>query len=165
MAAAPKPNEALAYLRSTAKAYAILIPGASATIDATFDAIDELHNAHREEVDVIIYNTYDDIKKLASSGSVDLNTTLAILGAIQQRVVELSIIANKVHSKAIPAILDSHESKNTYIAQILKFIREKSEESNKPVEVPKEFGFWDLVKMVPGGQQVSICVVLYRSLI
>lgn len=161
IAAAPKPNDALAYLRSTAKAYAVFIPGAATAIDATFDALDELHNDHREEVDGIIYRTYEDIRKITSSKSVDLESAVAVVTAIQQRAAELGAVASKVQSGAIPKIVDSHESKNTYISQLVKYVLQRSEELKNAEKNPqKQVGLWELIGMIPGGQKVGLCVLL-----
>ncbi|KAF8608723.1 hypothetical protein BDV93DRAFT_602626 [Ceratobasidium sp. AG-I] len=154
IAAAPKPNDALAYLRATAKAYTVFIPGAAAAVDATFDALDELHDDHREEVDGIIYRTYEDIRKITNNKSVDLESAVAVITAIQQRAAELGAVASKVQSGAIPKIVDSHESKNTYISQLVKYVLQRSEELKNAEKSPqKEVGLWDLVGMIPGGQK------------
>lgn len=163
VAALPKPNEALSYLRSTAKAYTVFIPGASAAIDATFDALDELHDDHREEVDGIIYRTYEDIRKITSSKSVDLETAVAVVAAIQNRAAELGAVASKVQSGAIPKIIDSHEAKNTYISRLVKYVAERSGELKKTEKNPqKEPGLWDFIGLIPGGQKVGLCAILYR---
>lgn len=153
IAAVPKPNEALSYLRSTAKVYTVFIPGASAVIDATFDALDELHDDHREEVDAIIYRTYDDIRKITTSKSVDLQTAVAVVGAIQQRAAELGAVASKVQSGAIPKIIDSHEAKNTYISRLVKYVVERSKELQGEKKPQPEPGLWDVIGLIPGGQK------------
>jgi len=109
MASVPEPNEALAYLRSVAKSYAVLIPGAASSIDATFDSIEELHNTHREEVDEIISGAYKDIKKIVNERkSMDLDSALAILGVLQTRTGEFATFASKLSSDAMTPILQKH---------------------------------------------------------
>ncbi|CAE6448682.1 unnamed protein product [Rhizoctonia solani] len=105
----PPPNEALSYLRSVAKSYAVFIPGGSQYLDSVFDSIDELHNSHRDEIDSIISGAYNDIKKISNERkSMDLDSALAILGVLQKRVGELGNVAGKLSSDAVAPILERH---------------------------------------------------------
>jgi len=105
----PPPNEALSYLRSVAKSYAVFIPGGSQYLDSVFDSIDELHNSHREEIDSIISGAYNDIKKITNERkSMDMDSALAILGVLQKRVGELGTVAANLSSDAISPILERH---------------------------------------------------------
>lgn len=105
----PEPNEAISYLRSVAKSYAVFVPGAAATIDSTFDSIEELHNSHKDEVDAIISGAYKDIKKITNERkSMDMDSVLAILGVLQKRAGELGTVASQLSSDAISPILEKH---------------------------------------------------------
>ncbi|KAG8714371.1 hypothetical protein FRC11_008725 [Ceratobasidium sp. 423] len=105
----PPPNEALSYLRSVAKSYAVLVPGGSQYVDSVFDSIDELHNSHREEIDSIISGAYSDIKKITNERkSMDVDSALAILGVIQRRTGELGNVAGKLSSDTVSPILDRY---------------------------------------------------------
>ncbi|QRV94098.1 hypothetical protein RhiJN_22116 [Ceratobasidium sp. AG-Ba] len=105
----PEPNEALQYLRRVAKSYAVFVPGASASIDATFDALDELHDQHREEFDKIINGTYNDIKKVVNERkTMNVDSALAVLGVLQHRLGEFATFAGNLSSDAISPILEKH---------------------------------------------------------
>ncbi|CAE6384949.1 unnamed protein product [Rhizoctonia solani] len=105
----PPPNEALSYLRSVAKSYAVLVPGGSQYVDSVFDSIDELHNSHREEIDSIVSGAYNDIKKITNERkSMDLDSALAILGVLQKRAGELGNVAGELSSDAVGPILDRY---------------------------------------------------------
>ncbi|CAE6428769.1 unnamed protein product [Rhizoctonia solani] len=105
----PPPNEALSYLRSVAKSYAVFIPGGSQSVDSIFDSIDELHNSHRDEIDSIISGAYNDIKKITNERkSMNVDSVMAILGVVQKRVGELGKVAGELSSDAVTPILERH---------------------------------------------------------
>lgn len=64
----PEPNEALEWLRSTAKSYAAFIPGASGFVDSTFDDLDAVRNKHGKEVDNIVKEAYGELKDISQEG-------------------------------------------------------------------------------------------------
>ncbi|CUA74518.1 hypothetical protein RSOLAG22IIIB_11278 [Rhizoctonia solani] len=156
----PPPNEALSYLRSVTKSYAVFVPGGSQYVDSVFDSIDELHNSHREEIDSIVSGAYNDIKKITNERkSMDLDSALAILGVLQKRAGELGNVAGELSSDAVGPILDRHpnhapEVKKLYddtankiidtvksngvtaasIATIVQIVREKSDEAKRVAE-------------------------------
>ncbi|KAG8707955.1 hypothetical protein FRC08_000195 [Ceratobasidium sp. 394] len=105
----PEPNEAVQYLRRVAKSYTVFVPGAAEHIDSVFDTIDELHDAHRDEVDKIINGAYTDIKKIVNQRkSMDLDSAFAILGILRQRLGEFATFAGNLSSDAMTPILDKH---------------------------------------------------------
>ncbi|CAD6577974.1 MAG: hypothetical protein ASARMPRED_008478 [Alectoria sarmentosa] len=64
----PEPNEALEWLRSTAKSYAAFIPGARGYVDSAFDDLDAVRNKHGKEVDNIIKEAYEELKDVSQEG-------------------------------------------------------------------------------------------------
>jgi len=67
-AAAPEPNQAVQWLRETITSYTRMIPGASGYVDKAFDDLDKIREKHGDEVDKIITNTYNDLKKTTQKG-------------------------------------------------------------------------------------------------
>lgn len=65
---APQPNEAIQWLRETALSYASIIPGARGYVNSAFNDLDTVHEKHREEVDKIVMEAYDELKDLGSKG-------------------------------------------------------------------------------------------------
>ncbi|KAK4693378.1 hypothetical protein P7C71_g4013, partial [Lecanoromycetidae sp. Uapishka_2] len=63
-----EPNEAIEWLRSTAKSYSAIIPGASGYIDSAFDDVDAIRQKHGKEVDAIIREAYDELKGVTKAG-------------------------------------------------------------------------------------------------
>lgn len=65
---APEPNEALQWLRQTAKSYAVFIPGAGRYIDSAFNDLDAIHKKHGKEVDKIVQEAYGELRDIAQDG-------------------------------------------------------------------------------------------------
>jgi hypothetical protein len=64
--ATPAPNEAIQWLRETALSYASIIPGAKGYVDSAFNDLESVHSKHREEVDGIVKEAYDELKELGN---------------------------------------------------------------------------------------------------
>ena len=62
-------KDILNFLRSVSNSYADAAPGATFLVDLCFDAIDELHNTHQEEVDRVLRKAYDDLTAIIAEGS------------------------------------------------------------------------------------------------
>lgn len=108
---APKSaNEALNFLRSTAKSYAGLVPGASGVIDHTFDTLDSLRESHGDEVNKVVNETYDEIQKVvkSSKNGADLETGLKIFAVLKKASGQLQEIGQKAGVHAYGALEDKY---------------------------------------------------------
>lgn len=87
-----EPNEAIEWLRSTAKSYAGIIPGASGYIDSAFDDIDAIRQKHGKEVDDIVKEAYNELKDVSQEGMTISAATKAweILQKHLKRIGELA---------------------------------------------------------------------------
>ncbi|KAK0515355.1 hypothetical protein JMJ35_002734 [Cladonia borealis] len=87
-----EPNEAIEWLRSTAKSYAGIIPGASGYIDSAFDDIDAIRAKHAKEVDSIVKEAYNELKDVSQEGMTITAATKAweILQKHLKRIGELA---------------------------------------------------------------------------
>ena len=63
-----EPNQAIEWLRSTAKSYTAFIPGASGYIDSAFKDIDAIRAKHSKEVDSIVKEAYNELKDVSQEG-------------------------------------------------------------------------------------------------
>lgn len=79
---APAPNEAIQWLRQTAKSYASYIPGAQAYVDSAFDDIGAIQKKHGEEVNNIVNEAYDELNDATTKG-VSLDTAAKAWDIIQ----------------------------------------------------------------------------------
>ncbi|KAG8973023.1 hypothetical protein FRB90_010031, partial [Tulasnella sp. 427] len=102
------PNELLQFLRTTAKSYGSLIPGASAYIDASFDAIDQLEQTHRDEVSAIVQKTYDELRDTVKGGQVDVQTAKKVYDIFKRQAAELAEVAKKAADDVLQPVLDKH---------------------------------------------------------
>ena len=87
-----EPNEAIEWLRSTAKSYAGIIPGVSGYIDSAFDDIDAIRQKHGKEVDGIVREAYNELKDVSQEGMTISAATKAweILQKHLKRIGELA---------------------------------------------------------------------------
>ncbi|KAH9942341.1 uncharacterized protein BXZ73DRAFT_87954 [Epithele typhae] len=101
----PEVKEALNFLRSAAQSYLIIIPGAHPHIKAVLDTIDDLHNSHRDELNRIVGDVYDEVNVIVKdSPSVDMGTAMKILDVLCKRSVELEELGKKAGSDALSSL-------------------------------------------------------------
>ncbi|OCH92493.1 hypothetical protein OBBRIDRAFT_791245 [Obba rivulosa] len=107
---APKyPNEALEFLRGVAKTYMAMIPGASKYVDSLFDAFDDLHEMHSEEVQRILNAAYDEVRQVLSEGEgVSLETSARVMGVLSHRLSELEAVGRRAGEDALRSLRERH---------------------------------------------------------
>ncbi|OJT01839.1 hypothetical protein TRAPUB_7704 [Trametes pubescens] len=108
---APKnPNEALEYLRGVARSYLVLIPGARPHVDAAFDTIDELRESHGDEVNRIVSDGYEEVRKIvqASGSGVDIATATKVYEVLQKRSGELQALGEKAGKDAFGSLSEKY---------------------------------------------------------
>lgn len=89
----PEPNEALQWLRNSAQSYAAFIPGAKSYVDSAFDDLDAIREKHGDEVDKIVREAYDEMRKVLGNGDVSLVTahkTWEVLSKHMSRIADLA---------------------------------------------------------------------------
>ncbi|KAG8907282.1 hypothetical protein FRC01_007741, partial [Tulasnella sp. 417] len=107
-AALEKPNEAIQFLRTIAKASALFIPGLSGLIDASFDLIDRLEKTHREEVSAIVNKTYADLHEVVKDGKVDAQIAQKVFEIFKRQLAELAEVAKKAANEILQPVLEQH---------------------------------------------------------
>lgn len=115
---APKnPNEVIEFLRKIAHSQLSFIPGASSYVDATLDSLDELHEAHGDEVNNILSGLYDELQTILKDdeSGADVQTGMKVMDVIRKRIGELNGLAKKAGKDA----WGKFEEKNPQIAQVL----------------------------------------------
>ena len=88
-----EPNQAIEWLRSTAKSYAFMIPGASGYIDSAFNDIDAIRQKHGKEVDSIIKEAYGELKDISTKQGMTLESASKSWDVLQkylQRIMDLA---------------------------------------------------------------------------
>jgi hypothetical protein len=100
---APKPNEALKWLRQVSTYYAGFVPGASGYIDTAFNDLDKIHEKHKDEVDEIVNNAYKELKSVSKKG-VSMQTAQETWEVLQKYIQQIGELAGD----AAEDILDNH---------------------------------------------------------
>lgn len=91
------PGEVLPFLRGTAEAYAAALPGAPASVDSTFNALDELHKTHGPEMDRILEEGYDEVRQIMrdSEENTDAQTGMKLMVVLTRRMGELADVGKQ----------------------------------------------------------------------
>jgi hypothetical protein len=104
----PDSNAMLKYLRSTAKAFVGVIPGASGYVDSTFDSLDELAKSHGKDFDEIVQGTYHEFINIAQEGRADQQTAARLLKLLKERSSQMIELSQRASSGIIGPILENH---------------------------------------------------------
>ncbi|KAL1583370.1 hypothetical protein WHR41_08054 [Cladosporium halotolerans] len=100
---APEPGKAIQWLRETVDSYTKFIPGASYYVDRAFDDLEKIRGKHGEEVDAIVRESYDEMKKLTNNG-FNADSASKAWEVLQQTFVRIGRLAGD----AAEDILDNH---------------------------------------------------------
>jgi arsenate reductase-like glutaredoxin family protein len=100
----PEPNEALQWLRNAAQSYAAFIPGAKTYVDSAFDDLDAIREKHGEEVDAIVREAYDDMRKTLGNGDMSLVTAHKTWDIITKHMSRIADLAGDASQQ----IMDNH---------------------------------------------------------
>ncbi|KAG4431580.1 hypothetical protein IFR05_012935 [Cadophora sp. M221] len=101
--AAPEPNEALKWLRSTTTQYAAFIPGAKPYVDSAFNDLDKVQAKHGEEVDKIVNNAYKELNEATKSG-MSMETAVKAWSILEKTMSQLGELAKDSAGE----IIDEH---------------------------------------------------------
>ncbi|KAL2074470.1 hypothetical protein VTL71DRAFT_8248 [Oculimacula yallundae] len=101
--AAPEPNEALKWLRTTTSQYAAFIPGAKPYVDSAFNDLDKVQAKHGKEVDQIVNNAYNELKAATKSG-MSMETAVKAWNILEKAMGQLGELAKDSAGE----IIDEH---------------------------------------------------------
>jgi F0F1-type ATP synthase membrane subunit b/b' len=137
---APKPNEALKWLRQVATYYAGFVPGASGYVDTAMNDLDKIHEKHADEVDKIVQDAYNDLKKAGSDG-ISLAAATKAWDMLQKHIARIGELAGD----AAEDILDNHPEIKKQLGgnleQLKKMGSQYGPEAKKQVDQT-----WDQIK-------------------
>ena len=145
--AAPEPNEALKWLRSTATMYAAFIPGASGYVNTAFNDLDAVRAKHGGKVDDIVAQTYNEIKDVTKDKGMSVETATQVWEIIQKRMKQIGELAGD----AAQDILNNHPDLKAKVGGNLDQLKEMGDkygpEAKKQVDQT-----WDQVQdIIKGG--------------
>lgn len=129
-----KPNEALKWLRSTAKSYAFMIPGASGYIDSAFDDIDAIRNKHGSEVDNILKQAYTELKDVTAKEGMSFASAAQGWEILQKHMSSIAELAGDAGQD----ILNNHPALKSKVGGNLDQLKQMGDkygpEAKKQVE-------------------------------
>ncbi|EJT99689.1 hypothetical protein DACRYDRAFT_23741 [Dacryopinax primogenitus] len=137
----PSTSQAIAYLRQTAHAYTLLIPGGKKYVDETFDNLEEASRKHGPEVDGIIGRAYAELRKVVDEGEADLETARKVAGVLARRGKELAELTRKAGGDFLDKYPGAEEGLGKAYAEMERFAFQRGEEGKKAMEdVRKQLG-------------------------
>jgi hypothetical protein len=101
-------NAALAYLRRAAKSYCAIVPGAGIFVDAAFDSVDEVFEAHQEEASAITQRAYDEIRSITKQNDDSLETAVKVTDVLKKFLVDLHGLGMKAGGSVINPTLEKY---------------------------------------------------------
>lgn len=98
----------MAYLRRTAKSYTAIVPGAGSYVDAAFDSVDEVFDAHQEEAGAITQRTYDEIQAITRQGDDSLQTAVKVTSVLKRYLIDLHGLGMKAGGNAMSPMWEKY---------------------------------------------------------
>ncbi|KAL8799226.1 MAG: hypothetical protein Q9182_006060, partial [Xanthomendoza sp. 2 TL-2023] len=143
----PEPAEAIKWLRSTARSYAVFIPGARGYVDTFFDDLDAIHRKHRQEVDNIVAEAYTELKENVASEGMSIAAAQKAWDVLQKYMKRVGDLAGD----ASEDILNNHPALNEKVGGNIKQLKQMGE--NFGPEAKKEIdATWNQVgDIIKGG--------------
>jgi ElaB/YqjD/DUF883 family membrane-anchored ribosome-binding protein len=117
---APEPNEALKWLRQVSTYYAGFLPGASGFVNTTFDDLDRIRDKHGDEVDKIVSEAYDELKKISQKGDLSLQTAQQAWEVLQKHISRIAELAGD----AAEDIINNHPKLKEAVGDNLSKIKQ-----------------------------------------
>lgn len=120
---APKPNEAVKWLRETVTGYTKFIPGANHYVDKAFQDIEKVQQNHGDKVNQIISETYGELKDVTKQGA-SLTATAQAWDVLQKCFKRLSELAGE----AAEDVLSEHPELKDKIGGQYKQLRQMADQ-------------------------------------
>jgi hypothetical protein len=135
-------GDALRYLRSVAKSYAGVVPGAGAYVDAAFDELDTIADKHGDEAAKIANGAYEEIQGLygdvKDKGTLDVATAAKVADVLRRRLEELYALSKKAGGDVLGQFLDAHPDVKEKLGggydRLVKLAQDKGPEAQKMIE-------------------------------
>ena len=143
---APKPNEAVQWLKKTVEGYTQFIPGANQYVETAFKDVEKVQEKHGDEVNKIIGNAYDELKGITKQG--------ATLGAAAEAWNVLQKVFKQVGHLAGDAaedILDNHPEAKEKIGGQYKQLRQMAEQYGPEAKQQADDTIKQVQDIVKGG--------------
>ena len=133
----PEPSQALKWLRETTQAYAAFIPGARGYVDKAFDDLDRIHDKHGDQVDKIVEDTYEELKRVTKEKGASVEGVYEAWSVLERRIREITSLAGEAKDD----ILQNHPELREKLGGNMQVLQSMSESYGGQVreEVNKTF--------------------------
>lgn len=143
---APKPSEAVQWLRETVTGYTKLIPGANQYVDKAFQDIERLEGKHRSEVEKIAKDAYDELKGVTQAG-VSVVTVTQAWAVLQKALKRIGDLAGD----AADDVLNNHPELKEKIGGKYKQLKQYGEQFGPEAKKQVEETWKQVQDIVKGG--------------
>lgn len=120
---APKPSEAVTWLKETVTGYTKLIPGANQYVEQAFEDIEKVQDKHGDEVNKIIDDAYGELKDVTKQGA-SLAAATQAWGVLQKCFKRIGELAGD----AMEDILNNHPELKDKVGAQYKQLQQMAEQ-------------------------------------
>lgn len=130
---APKPNEAIQWLKETVQSYTRMIPGAQQYVDSAFKDLETINKQHGPEVEKIVNDTYSQLKDATKNGA-SMETAIAAWGVLQAALSQLGGLAKDAGKDIIGNHPELKEKLGGRFEQLQNMAEQYGPEAKKQVD-------------------------------
>jgi hypothetical protein len=139
---APRPNEALRWLRQVSTYYAGFVPGASGYVESALNDLDRVHDKHGEEVDKIIGEAYEELKGVSNQG-LSLETAAKTWDVLQKHLKRIAELAGDAAEDVLNNHPEIKKSLGGSVDELKRMGEQYGPEAKKQVDET-----WDQIKEI-----------------
>lgn len=143
---APKPSEAVQWLKQTVEGYTKFIPGANQYVDTAFKDVEKIQEKHGDEVNKIINDAYGELKDVTKQGA-SLGAATEAWNVLQKCFKRLGELAGD----AAEDILDNHPEAKEKVGKQYKQLRQMAEQYGPEAKQQAEDTIKQVQDIVKGG--------------
>lgn len=136
---APKPNEAVQWLKETVTSYTKFVPGANQYVESAFSDIEKVQQKHGDEVNKIVSDAYEELKDVTKAGA-----SLAAAGSAAQVLQKAMKRIGELAGDAAEDILNNHPELKEKVGGQYKQLKQMADQYGP--EAKKQFD--DTLKQV-----------------
>lgn len=143
---APKPSEAVQWLKQTVEGYTKFIPGANQYVETAFQDVEKIQQNHGDEVNKIINNAYNELKDVTKQGA-SLGAATEAWNVLQKCFKQLGELAGD----AAEDILDNHPEAKEKVGKQYKQLRQMAEQYGPEAKKQADDTIKQVQDIVKGG--------------
>ncbi|KAK5939804.1 hypothetical protein PMZ80_008186 [Knufia obscura] len=143
---APKPSEAVQWLRQVVTGYTKFIPGANHYVDTAFSDIEKVQDKHGDEVNNIIKEAYDELKDVTKAGA-SMEAAVQAWSVLQKAFKKIGHLAGD----AAEDIMDNHPQLKETIGPQYQQLRQMAKQYGPEAQKQFDDTYKQVQDIVKGG--------------